>query len=336
MVNRYRRRAAVVFTLLLGVVLVFVGSRVEHHRYLSSLLLQAGLTVFLVLPLLWLERLFEHRISESETRTAREVGGVASDVEAVSLQLAETRRTLADLKAETGGRLKEAADAETALVEAARATPTFDTVRGLFRRADELQAVSEHGVRVEVPGQWERVRFRSLSTVPSDADDEAKPVFFLIIEDSAGDSIGVQVVWSPDQSPTDALVALADAWKRTGSYPGDSAIDAEWIFGRLVDSLGVAIHSRRTGGDGQLSPLIELLSATWAMTDFGLEHVPTYYPIERSVLIAEDDLSHWRTHMREKGWVEEENEQARSKGEPDFWMVSELAHNFFAAHPEAA
>lgn len=290
--------------------------------------------MLLVLPLLLLERLFEHRIAESETRTAREVGGVTRDVEAVSVQLAETRRSLADLKAETGGRLKEAADAETALVDAARAEPSFDTIRALFRRADELNAVSEHGLRVGFPGQWERVRFRSLSSVsPQAAGGETEPVFFLIIENPAGKSIGVQIAWSFAESAANALVALADAWKRAGTYPGDGTIDAQWIFGQLIESLGVAIRSRRTAGDGQLSPLIELLSSTWAMTDFGLEHVPMHYTIPRSELIRSDDVAHWRKHMTDKEWVNEENERSRAAGEPDFWMVSELGNKFFAAHP---
>jgi hypothetical protein len=329
------RPTVAALTLLLGTALIVAGWLAERHRYLSSLLLQAGLTVLLVLPLLLLERLFEHRITESETRTAREVGGVTRDVEAVSAQLAETRRSLADLNAETGGRLKEAADAETALVAAARSEPNFETIRHLFRRADQLHAISDDGLRVGFPGQWERVRFRYLSVVaPQAVGGEPQPVFFLIIEDPTGKSTAVQIVWPADQSPADALVALADAWKRAGSYPGDAAIDAERIFGRLIDSLGVAISSRRTAGDGQLSPLVELLSPTWAMTDFGLEHVPMYYPIPRSELIKPEDLAHWRTHMTDKAWVNEENEDARATGEPDFWMVSELASTFFAAHAE--
>lgn len=331
--KRFGRRLAAVLTLLLGTALVLAGWRLEHQRYLSSLLLQAGLIVFLVLPLLWLERLFERRIADSETKTAREVGGVSHDVEAVSVQLAQTRRSLADLNAETAGRLKEAAEAEAALVAAARAGPTFDTIRSLFQRAGELQAISEHGLRVAIPGQWERVRFRGLKAVSRETDGGVtEPGFLLIVEDPTGKSIGVQTVWAPNQSPSDALIALADAWKRAGSYPGDSAIDAERILGRLIDSLGVAIQSRRTAGDGQLSPLVELLSTTWAMTDFGLEHVPMYYPIPGAELVEQDDLSHWRTHMAEKSWVEEENKQALAAREPDFWMVSERGHKFFAAH----
>jgi hypothetical protein len=331
--KRVPRRPVAAVTLLVGAGLVVAGSEVQDEHYVSSLLLQAGLTVLLVLPLLGLERLFEHRVAESEAQTTREVGSVARDVEAVSVQLADTRRTLADLKAETSGRLQSAADAEAALVEEARAGPSFENVRRLFQRADDLQAISDHGLRVAVPGQWERLRFRSLSAVsPVGVGGNTDPVIFLIVENPAGRSIGVQTIWSSDQTPSDALVAVADAWKRAASYPGDSAIDAEQIFRQLVDSFGTALESRRAGGDGQLSPLIEMLSSTWAMTDFGLEHVTAYYPIEAKELIAEDDLAHWRGHMADKAWVGEENEHARDAGEPDFWMVSELAHKFFVAN----
>lgn len=332
--KRIPRRLVAALTLLIGTGLIFGGSELQHKHYMSSLLLQAGLAVLLVLPLLLLERLFEYRVAESEIKTAREVGGVARDIEAVSAQLTETRQSLADLKTETSERLKQAADAQTALIDDARAEPTFSNIRELFQVAEGLRAISEHGLRVTVPGQWERLRFRSLSTAPSAARETAEPVFFLVVEDTAGKSIGVQTARSPGESPSDALVAIAEAWKRVGSYPGDAAINAERIFGGLVKSLGVTIKSRQIGGDNQLSPLIELLSATWAMTDYGLEHAatPYDYTIEATELLADDDLAHWRSHMAEKLWVENEDRCARDIGEPDFWMVSELAQRFFIAH----
>ncbi len=333
--KRVPRRLVAFFTVLTGGVLILVGSKIQHQHYTSSLLLQAGLTVLLVLPLLALERLFEYRVAESEAQTSREVGKVARDVEVVSVQLQDTRRTLADLKAETSGRLQQAANAETDLVDEARANPTFEHVNSLFRRAGEVQAISEHGLRVVIPGQWERLRFRGgLTVVPrGPATAAPEPVIFLAVEDPAARGIGVRTVWDASRSPADILVALAEAWKRVASYPGDAAIDAEQIFGHLVDSFDTAIQSRRAGGDGQLSPLIEVLSPTWAMTDFGLEHLGDYYPIEARDLLDEDDLAHWRGHMAEKVWVTEEDREARRDGNPDFWMVSELAHKFFLANP---
>jgi hypothetical protein len=331
------RPLAAVVVVGLGAGLIVAGWLLDSHDYSSALLRESGIIVLLVLPLLWIEHLFEQRIQASEKQTRHEVGAVAEDVVAMSTRLTESRQSLSDLQEQTSNRLQAAADAETALAKEARHQPSFDTINELFRRADELHTISEHGLRVVIPHQWERLRFQNLNTVASVASGEpSQPVFVLTVEDTAGKAIGVKTVWEPGQSPADALLALADAWKRVAGYPGDSAFDAEWIFGRLIDTVDLAIRSRRTSGDGQLSPLIELLSAHWAMTDFGLEHVPMYYPIPRGELIADSELTNWRRHMGDKPWVSEENEASRQTQEYDFWMVSEVAHIFFAAHKPSA
>jgi hypothetical protein len=326
-----------VVVVALGAGLIVAGWLLDSHDYLSSLLRESGIVVLFVLPLLWVEHLFERRIEASETQTRREVGEVAQDLTAVSARVADARQSLSDLQEQTSNRLQAAADAEAALTVEARNQPSFDTINKLLRRANELHAISEHGLRVVIPHLWERLRFQSLNVVAGIASGESsQPVFVLTVEDTAGKSIGVKSVWEPGQSPADALLALADAWKRVAGYPGDSAFDAEWIFGRLIETVDLAIRSRRTSGDGQLSPLIEMLSAHWVMTDFGLEHVPMYYPIPRGELIAESELTGWRQHMGDKPWVSEENEASRQTQEYDFWMVSEVAHIFFAAHKPSA
>jgi hypothetical protein len=320
----------------LGAGLIVVGWLLDSHEYSSALLRESGIIVLLVLPLLWIEHLFEQRIQASEEQTRHEVGAVAENVVAMSTRLTETRQSLSDLQEHTSTQLQAAASAETALAQEARDQPSFDTINKLFRRADELHTISEYGLRVVIPHQWERLRFHYPNVVESVASNEpSRSAIALTVEDAAGKSIGVKTVWEPGQSPADALLALADTWKRVAGYPGDSVFDAESIFRRLIDSIDLAIRSRRTSGDGQLSPLIELLSAHWAMTDFGLEHVPMYYPIPRGELIAESELTDWRQHMSEKPWISEENEASRQTQEYDFWMVSEVAHIFFAAHKPA-
>jgi hypothetical protein len=331
------RRLAAAVILALGAGLIVAGWLLDSHDYSSSLLPESGILVLFALPLLWIEHLFERRIEASEKQTRREVGEVAQDLTAVSARVSETRQSLSDLQEQTRDRLQSAADAETALTAAARNQPSFDTINKLFRRANELRAISEHGLRVVIPHLCERLRFQNVNAVVRSASGEQnRPVFVLTVERVAGKSIGVRTVWELGQSPADALVAVADAWKLSGEYPGDSAFDAEWIFGKLIESLDLAIRSRRTGGDGQLSPLIEVLSAHWAMTDFGLEHMPIYYPIPRGELITKSELTNWRQHMSEKPWVSEENEASRQTQEYDFWMVSEVAHKFFAAHKPSA
>ncbi len=317
----------------LGAGLIVAGWLLDRHSYSSSLLRESGILVLFVLPLLRIEQLFERRIKASEQQTRHEVGEVAQDLTAVSARVAETRQSLSDLQEQTSDRLQATADAETALAVEARDQPSFDTINKLFRRADELHAISEHGLRVVIPHQWERLRFQNLNAVASVSSGErSQPVFVLTVDNVAGNSIGVSTVWESGQSPADALLTVADAWKRSGGYPGDSAFDAEWIFGKLIESLDLAIRSRRTGGEGQLSPLIELLSTNWVMTDVGLEHVPIFYTIPRGELIAESDLKDWRRHMREKPWIAEENEVAQQTEGYDFYMVSQVAHVFFAAH----
>jgi hypothetical protein len=49
-----------------------------------------------------------------------------------------------------------------------------------------------------------------------------------------------------------------------------------------------------------LSPVIELLGSKWAMTDYGLEYLADYYPIERGRLLTEEAVANWRRHMSEK------------------------------------
>jgi hypothetical protein len=116
------------------------------------------------------------------------------------------------------------------------------------------------------------------------------------------------------------LMAIAEAWKRTGEYPGDSAMDATWIFERLIRTLEVAIKSRSTGGHDQLSPVIELLGSKWAMTDYGLEYLRHPYVIDRGRLLTDKAVANWRQHMHEKVWVLQDDKLAdTSKREPDFW-----------------
>lgn len=317
-----RRLLAGTGLVALGIALVAIGWFV-HDTYGASVLLELGVTVLLLVPLLYAERLFERRIEASEERTRREVETVERAVDDVSDLLEKTRRSVDDLRAETRAKLKDSAEADRDLVVRARANVSFENVWRLFERAGDLGALSGRGVRVVVPGQWERVLF---SVASSDGDE---PRLLLDVEDAHGVAIGVGANWRPRMSAADALVELAESWKRAGSYPSDSAIDAGRIFDRLLLSLETVIEGRRTRGDTQLDPLIEMIAETWLMTEFGLEHVPDYYPIKRSELAAEEGLTRWRQHMREKIWVEEESKTAREKGDPDFWMVSEVAHYFF-------
>jgi hypothetical protein len=243
----------------------------------------------------------------------------------------DLRLGLDELKGQVASRLETAATADAELAKQAREGISIATIAALFRRAQELGAISEDGLRVEVPSRWERLRFqmpvnRMFPNAPS--------LFRVSVEYANGGPSGISVFWSQNQTAIDMLAAVAEAWKRAGEF----RVTLRWTpngFERLIRTLQVAIKSRSRDGDEQLSPVIELLGSKWAMTDYGLEYLEEYYPIDRGRLLTDKAVANWRRHMSEKIWAVEDDKLAgASNGEPDFWMVTEIAHMFFAAHKE--
>jgi hypothetical protein len=237
---------------------------------------------------------------------------------------------LNDLGAEVAQELAAAAKADQRLGENARAAVSVETLGILFDRACELKALSEHGLRVAVPHRLERFRF-VWPAMPGSPEELEEGSIRILVEDLAGNPIGVSIDWEADVTVAEAFASLASIWKTTGTYPGDFVIDAEAVIGDLIASLDLAIGSRTSGGEDPLSPLIERLSKEWVLTDFGLEHLPLPYWIKASELMDKDELQDWRRHMSTKIWVQEEDERAKAAGEPDFWFITKVAHFFFRA-----
>ena len=309
---------------VLGGGLIAAGWLLDKHVYASSLLQNSGVAVLLLVPLFFAERILSHRF----TQQAREVN---RDVAAVESRISSTATTLDELSTDLNAELGAAADADSQLADDTRLAISLETLGKLFDRACELKGLSEHGLRVAAPHQWERFRF-SWPKMPG-GQDLPDRTMRVSIEGVRGDALGIEIEWAPNESAVAVLAALAESWKRTGSYPGDAVIDPQAIFPNLIDSLDLVIQARRLRGEDQLSPLIEKLSEEWALTDYGLEHLSTPYWIRGSELVS--DLNDWRRHMREKTWVVEGDERAKAAHEPDFWMASEIAKWFFDNHPFA-
>jgi hypothetical protein len=308
-----------------GAGLIGLGWLLEERGYLSSLLQAIGVTALLVLPLLLFERIFERRIAESERSTEQRVETVRRDVESVERQVANTRHQLGQLQEGLASRLDQAAEADERLSQAAREDVSFESVCQLFQRARELRAISPRGVRVPLHGLWERFRCQLVSEDSADGKNE---VIRLSVEAADGTDLGISHKWKSGATPIEALSHLAEGWKRAASYPGDSALNADAVFGWLIETLAIAIESRtKRGVDSQLHPLIERLSKTWVMTDFGLEHLENAYVIRANDLV--DEPEHWRRHMLEKRWVKEEDRIAERENSDDFWMISSVAIGFF-------
>jgi hypothetical protein len=302
----------------LGAAMILAGWLADDKTYLSSLLLQIGSVALLVLPVLYFERVFEARLERAEADSERRVSRVRDDLETVSRSVAELRSALQD-------RFAAAEAADRSAVAQARGHVSFENVRDAVMRAHQVKGISAHGLRVRIDSLWQRLKVT--------LDDAAPGELRLSVEDARGGPIGVDVAWRQGEDVVDALASLAERWKATGEYPGDSALNAAQIVGDLLDSVELVLESRRRGGDEQLSPLIEVASEHWAITDIGLEHLgePPYWIQAEDLTRRADEI---RAHVAQKTWVREEDERAQDKGGDDFWMVAERARMFFADAPK--
>jgi hypothetical protein len=308
-------------TLLVGAGAIATGWLLDGHAYASSLLQNAGVALLLLVPLFAAERAFTRRVRSTEQATKE----VRRDVAVAETRIDAATATLEEIARELETELDATAVTDAELTKAARSGNSVETLGSLFHRAAELGALSEHGLRVVVPHQWERFRFR-WSEMPG--PPEVEPGSILVsVEGVRGDSLGIAVEWTPGMTAAEALSGLVDIWTRAGSFPGQGVLEVDRIFPPLIDSLELAINERRGGGENSLSPLIERVSQEWAMTDFGLEHIGYPYWIRGEELAS--DVEDWRRHMWEKNWILEEDERAKQAHEPDFWMLSEVASKFF-------
>jgi hypothetical protein len=312
----------------LGLLFVGAGWLLDGHAYASSLLQNLGVGFFLVVPLLIIEGLLAQRVDAAERANTERVAEVSRDVQAVETRVRTAEQDLGQLRHELSSRLQDAADADDAMADRAREAFSFGALQELISRALELKAISARGVRARFAYIFECLR---VTPVHLETPDGGAPTdgFLLIVEDGTGAEIA-RSIWTSDQSPTDALLAVAQAWKATGEYHDDSVMDAEVVFGRLINALRVAIERRGRQGDAKMHPLIELVSPTWALTEYGLEHVGQPYQVPGTEVASDEGLEDWRRHMREKIWVHEEDQEAKQNGEFDFWVVSQVAHGYFA------
>lgn len=280
-----------------------------------------GAAVVLAVPLLLVAQLFERRFVAAETRATERLDEVRDEVRQ------EVDERIGALQEQFGQRLAEMRHDDEDAVTRARERASFENIRDLFDRASALAALSRHGLRVPLPDHLHRLRFQALNMHAQ--GQEPVPVLDMEVQTFDGAPTGVSVAWQEGETQVDAFAHLAERWQTAGSFPGDSILNPDDALGCLVESLDLAIRRRRAqGGEGQIAPLIEVTSDTWALTDFGLEHVARPdYAIESRDLVAKPDAI--REHMNDKKWHNEEEERAEASGKPSFWETTEVAGSFF-------
>lgn len=308
-----RGRALLIFLLLaLGVGAIGIGLALasDAEEYVSSSLLEIGATLLLVVPLVFVERALERRVERVRTTTEASVGKVEEDVQMLRHEVGEATSRIGELRSEFLDQAGQRREHDESAVTEAREAISWESIAALLDRAESLGGVSGAGLRVKLQHVWDRVRFRQVRAEPP-VGEEYEPMIWISVENVGGGDTGIKTIWKPGEKAIDPLLRLAEAWQKEGTYPGDSILDPDHLFGSLVDALATAIRSRTNErGAEALHPLVEKVNDGWAITAFGLEYLgEPEYPIKKED-IASDPVRH-RERMLEKNWVAEHADEFR-------------------------
>lgn len=252
-----------------------------------GLWLNVGTSCFLFGAFYLVERLIlERRVTEA-AKALREA--VTDEIETLRSDFAGS---IYDLQEHMDALTEARDEADRNLVDSFIAQPTAGTLQRLLLRALSLGAISPRGVRVEVPHQYERLRFGL-----GDGGEVQ-----VAIEQFDGETIET-IPWTDDLDVGAIFNLVATALQRRRLYPGDSSFDVPRMLQQVSDSIALGLDARigRGGGALDLGPVIEVPNASWAITEDGIEALaPHHYVIERH-RVDEADLY---SHLAGKGWTD--------------------------------
>jgi hypothetical protein len=289
-----RRRSLVISaaTVAVGVCMIFGGSLVQGD-YAQQVWLDIGAALVLFGPLYWVQSMLERglrevRRQEQHTRSSVEqlsheidssVEQLSHEIEAIRQQ---TTASLDDLRQVTLEKVEERRRTDEDAFRRFEEAPTFQSVVELLGRARELSAVSERGVRVQLPATTLRLRF-PIST--RDANGSF-PVLDVGIEEEDGtvphDVSEAPVAMRGQQPVPWAAGTSAEAWaasiapelQKLNRYPGDDLFDPAGALQQLTTLLRVAVEARTrppSGSMPRLRPIIEMPNDEWVITEDGLQ-----------------------------------------------------------------
>jgi hypothetical protein len=306
----------VILLVFLGGVLLGVGWLTDG--YLSDLLLNIGTALLLFAPLLLLQRRMEQELLQLRDETRSSVEGLSSDVADIRRQAHETAARLDQLGEATRSRIREQQDIDTKAFHDFDIGPSRTILLQILFRALQLRAISWRGIRVQVPGTWERLRFAtgetyamdgSPATIPEEEyhpDADAGPILWAAVESLYGEVHDI-VEWLPGQPAEEFMAEVAGRLQSIGRYRDDT-FDAASILRDLKAALRIAIEGRTGVGQfGELAPIIEIPNDQWIIQTTGLSS-PRYgyfIPADRVVNAgSEREGPSLDEHMKEKRWVD--------------------------------
>lgn len=292
-----------------GGVVLYLGSRIDG--YAVGVLQNVGVALVLFPLLILAERAFEKLL-------ARTVEAVRADVEGrVGEIREEVTAALDQLSQATQDQLRQARDDDEQSLRRFTEKSNAADLSALFRRAAELDAISQHGVRVRIPGTVRtpnvanlsrlfrralanaselRLRFQSAALMPiapAQGVELSAEAFLVETETADGRKIGQPMVWEPEQAAPVFARRLAEKLTQH-DYPGGDAFDASAVFGHLRDTLALGIRARTgaAGWDRQVGPILETLPNGFVITDRGLFRIDGRGNVE-SFSIKQLELSNY-------------------------------------------
>jgi hypothetical protein len=241
----------------IAIVCVFAGWRIDSP-YWSSVLVNVGTAFALAVPAIYLERIFERRI----TATKESIDEVSATVDQVSDRVDElTRETVTIVDEDRAAELKSAVGRSEAIAADASFASTYE---GLVHGRET--GATTPAVFVPVPEKRVTLRFE-----PLDADEAIRVT---VIHDQR-DAPTVDYTWRSGESARELFRGLDGALRNTYGRRAapELAETVSTVFNRLGETLEAAQERRLDLPDAERgrTQVIEMVPGDWMITTGGAE-----------------------------------------------------------------
>ncbi len=269
----------VLTTLGLGAV---VGSFLlrNENSWWSGFLVEVGVTVLLLAPILAINRHLERRVEDAQ----REVVLLSDQVDVTR---ADVARTAEEISQRVSERFAEERLRDEAAFAGLRAAPSREDVILALQIASDRGFISTRGLRVDFPhtGYWLRLILENGNLT-------------LHVEELLGDMVAARR-WG-SESAIEIFEALGRELLERGTFPGESAYQPGKSLQEAADILTFAARVQTIQGES-VKNLLQVVNDDWCVSDHAL------FPKSRlhyTIALRRLDETDWDQHMRGKPWVD--------------------------------
>lgn len=317
-VLRKPRKSVAGAALLLGVGLISSAFAVGQ-TVAAGLLTEAGVAIFLFLPLYWVqERSYTvvRRVERRQEQSESTVTNLAESVEQVREEIRATNLRLDDLGPATRDLISAEREADDATIAAFEDEPTWDSTRHMFDVGRRIRAIGDSiGCQVGSSRYW---LFFGTGTRPARTHGYLPSLEVFLDISQPEKRLPDSIHWSPREDASSFMKKVADGLKVAGKYPGDSQFDATRILRSLYDTVKSAVQMRHAGR--HIGPVYVIPNPEWALTENGLESL--YEPL----VISRDDIQA-EVDIEPPPWV---GHAATPERDAHFTQALELARRFWS------